>query len=400
LALVRKEEESEGRRREEASLIIGQAITVQMLRGPGSLEAKLVVEHAVSVSEPLGDDPLHFRARWADWMYNSLSGNLPAASQRADRLVEMARRLERDDLKLQAHHARWTTAFLRGQVAVTREDVEHGLALYDAEQHKGHWAIYGAHDPGVCARGTGACALWQAGFAERAAAVAADAVAVADGLGHPFSRAIALMYSGFFNVMAGDAEAARRHAEKLLAVAGEAKMVQPLGLAKFIDGWAIARLGDLRRGAGQMEAAFRGFLDAKQRGYLTFLGTCLAAATIEMQRFDEALSLLAELDQLCVETHQQLFRSEIHRLRGDVLRHIDAADERIAAEYRAALAVASEQGALALELRAALRLSAWLASAKQPDAGYQLLRTIYDRFSEGFETQDLTAAKHALAGSG
>ena len=127
-----------------------------------------VAAEALKVSAPLGDDALHFRARWADWMFHSVGGNLPAASERADILVATANRIDADDLRLQAHHARWTTAFLRGQVAIARDAVEHGLALYDLGRHRDHWAMYGAHDPGVCAYGTGACTLWQAGLAERA----------------------------------------------------------------------------------------------------------------------------------------------------------------------------------------------------------------------------------------
>lgn len=397
LALARREPDSEARRREEASLIVGQAITVQALRGPGSVDAGRIAEQAVAVSEPLGDDPLHFRARWNDWMYNSLSGNLPAASQRADRLVEMARRLGQDDLRLQAHHARWTTAFLRGQVAVTRDDIEQGLALYKLDEHRGHWRIYGGHDPGVCARATGACALWQAGFADRAAAVAADAISVADGLGHPFSRSIALFYGGFFAMMVGDPQSARRHAEKLHAVASEAKLVQPAGLAKAIDGWATSRLADFGRGAEQMEAAFRAFLEAKQRGYLTFLGTCLAAAKLEMQRLEEVLALLDDLDRLSEETHQYIFNSEIHRLRAEALRRSDAPAPRVEAEYRSALRVAAEQGARALELRAATGFAHWLAAANRAEEGRRLLQPVYGAFTEGFASPDLTAAKRTLA---
>lgn len=397
LALARKQPETEARRREEASLMVGQAVSVAVLRGPGSVDAGRVVEQAVAVSEPLGDDPLHFRARWNDWMYHSISGNLPAASQRADRLVEMAQRLERDDLRLQAHHARWTTAFLRGQVAVTRDDIEQGLALYRVDEHRGHWAIYGAHDPGVCARATGACALWQAGFAQRASAMAVDAVNVADSLGHPYSRSIALFYSGFFAMMVGDPHSARQHVEKLHAVASEAKLVQPAGFANLIDGWATSRLTDLARGTAQMEAAFRAFLEAKQRGYLTFLGTCLAAAKLEMRRFEEVLALLDELDRLCTETHQYLFSSEIHRLRAEALKSDRQAAGRIEAQYRSALRIAAEQGARALELRAATGFAQWLAGAKRAEEGRQLLRPVLDAFSEGFEYPDVAAARRTLA---
>ncbi len=396
LALLRKAPESPARQREEAQLVLDQQLTLQALKGTGSLEAGRMAEEAVRISAPLGDDPLHFRARWADWVYNSLSGNLPAASERADRLVEMAGRLAKSDFKLQAHHARWTTAFLRGQVTITRGDIEQGLALYDMDLHRGHWAIYGLHDPGVCARATGGCALWQAGLAERGAGVALDAIRVGDALGHPFSRSNALWYAGFYSMMAGDAPAARGHADSLAEIAAEAKLALPAALSKFTSAWATGQQGEPGRGAEQMEATFRAQLNAKQRAYLTFLGTFLATAKLELGRVDDCLNLLDELQQISVETHQQLFISDVHRLRAEALRRADARSPRIEEEYRNAVRIAEEQGALALQLRAATGFADWMAAAGREKAGTKLLKPIYAQFTEGFDTPDLKAAKVLL----
>lgn len=397
LALVRKAPASAERTREEAQLVNEQAMATGVLKGAGSVDAGRAADEAVKASGPLGDDPLHFRARWTDWMYHSLSGNLPGASERADLLVAMANRTGAVDMRLQAYHARWTTAFLRGQVAVTRDDVEHGLALYDFERHKGHWAIYGAHDPGVCARATGACVMWQAGAAERGARVAEDAIRVGRELGHPFSQGVALWYAGFFAIMAGDADAARTHAETLAAVAAEARMAHPAAFSKIIGGWALTRLGSLGRGADQMETTFRALLNARQRSYLPFLGTLVAGAKLDMGRIEEALNLLDEIQLLSVETHQQMFLPDLHRLRAEALRRLDRTNKRIEDEFRTALQLAREQGAPALELRAATGLANWLAEGKRDKEGYGLLRPVYDRFSEGFATPDLKAAKMLLA---
>ena len=220
LTLLRKTADSTARQREEAQLVLDHQITQLALKG-ASPEVGLIVEEAVKISLPLGDDPLHFRARWAQWLWNSMSGNLPVASDYANGLVAMAGRLGNRDFKLQAHHARWTTGFLRGEIAITRRDVEQGLALYDDDVHRAHWSIYGMHDPGVCARGTAGCALWQAGFAERGAEVSLDAVRLADALGQPFSRSNARWFAGFYSMMVGDAPAAEAHSNALAEIAAE-----------------------------------------------------------------------------------------------------------------------------------------------------------------------------------
>jgi hypothetical protein len=396
LALVAKTAPSEERTREEASLLLDQGIAMVALKGPGSPEHSKKAKDAIRVSVALGDDPLHFRARWADWMSHSIAGDLPNATERADALVSMAHRMDEDGLKLQAYHARWTTAFLRGQVAIARDDIEHGLALYNIRRHRDHWSMFGAHDPGVCARAVGGCALWQAGFADRARTIAEDAVRVGDELGHAFSRAVAGFLAGFFAIMVDDVDAADTHAEATAALAAEGNMAWPAGVARFMAGWVAVRRGELGRGAEQMEVAFRKLQEIKQRAYLTFLGTLIAGAKLEMGRTEDSLDFLDELQQLSLETHQQMFIPDLHRLRAEALYRLDPKSRRIEEAYQTAAQLARQQGAPALELRAVSGLANWLAETGRAREGRTLLQSVFDRFEEGFGTPDLRAAKSLL----
>jgi predicted ATPase len=61
-----------------------------------------------------------------------------------------------------------------------------------------------------------------------------------------------------------------------------------------------------------------------------------------------------------------------------------------------ALAIARQQGAKALELRAAMSLSRLWQAQGQPDAARTLLADVYSGFTEGFDTADLQAAKSLL----
>lgn len=159
---------------------------------------------------------------------------------------------------------------------------------------------------------------------------------------------------------------------------------------------STGRQGEPGRGAEQMEATFRALLNAKQRGYLTMLGTHLAAAKLEVGRVDDCLNLLDELQQISVETHQNIFISDVHRLRAEALRRADAGSPGIEDEYRSAVRIAEEQGALALELRAATGFADWMAAAGREEEGCKLLKPIYAQFTEGFDTPDLKAARALL----
>jgi hypothetical protein len=115
-----------------------------------------------------------------------------------------------------------------------------------------------------------------------------------------------------------------------------------------------------------------------------------------MRRTEEALNFLDELQLLSVETHQQFFVPDLYRLRAEALHRLDPKSPRIEAEYRTALQLAREQGALALELRAAGGLATRLAESGRTSEGAAILRPVFDRFTEGLATPDLRAAKALL----
>jgi predicted ATPase len=65
--------------------------------------------------------------------------------------------------------------------------------------------------------------------------------------------------------------------------------------------------------------------------------------------------------------------------------------------FRQALGWARRQGALSWELRTATSLARLWRDRGRADAARRLLRPICDRFTEGFGTADLKAAKALLA---
>jgi hypothetical protein len=89
-----------------------------------------------------------------------------------------------------------------------------------------------------------------------------------------------------------------------------------------------------------MEAAYRELLEAKQRAYLTFLGTLVAGARLETGQGERALQFLDEVQQLSAETQQLMFMPDLHRLRVEALRRLGAEHLGIDEGYRRALQLA------------------------------------------------------------
>jgi predicted ATPase len=90
--------------------------------------------------------------------------------------------------------------------------------------------------------------------------------------------------------------------------------------------------------------------------------------------------------------------AELMRVKGELLLLPGALGAAAAAEdhFRQALNRAREQGALSWELRAATSLARLLCKQGSHADAIACLQPVYDRFTEGFGTADLTAAKQLL----
>ncbi len=107
------------------------------------------------------------------------------------------------------------------------------------------------------------------------------------------------------------------------------------------------------------------------------------------------LDILGEALNLVGDTQERFFEADIHRLKGDILATefgpVEAEDC-----YLQALAVAREQQAKSLELRAATSLAALWAGQDEAAKARDLLAPVYDWFTEGFDTPDLKDARALL----
>jgi predicted ATPase len=90
--------------------------------------------------------------------------------------------------------------------------------------------------------------------------------------------------------------------------------------------------------------------------------------------------------------------SELLRAEGEllVLHGVPGATAAAEDHFRQALDWARRQGALSWELRAATSLARLLRDQGRSDDATTVLQPVYDRFTEGFGTADLTSARTLL----
>jgi predicted ATPase len=94
------------------------------------------------------------------------------------------------------------------------------------------------------------------------------------------------------------------------------------------------------------------------------------------------------------------YAPELLRIKGEVLLQQAAGQLALAAEdcFNQAAQMAHEQGALYWELRIALSLARLRVRQGRHHEARVLLASVYDRFTEGFATADMQAARILLDG--
>jgi ATP/maltotriose-dependent transcriptional regulator MalT len=110
---------------------------------------------------------------------------------------------------------------------------------------------------------------------------------------------------------------------------------------------------------------------------------------------DEAFEFLLAGEKTQQETEERLMASAFLSVRGR-LAELESDPSGAETAYLRAIEVADHQGALLFSLRAAIALARLYRSQGRADEADAALRSIYKRFTEGFDYPDLIQARAVL----
>jgi predicted ATPase len=124
----------------------------------------------------------------------------------------------------------------------------------------------------------------------------------------------------------------------------------------------------------------------------------LAMGLAGLGQLSEALDVVNEALAAAERGGELWYVAELLRIKGEL--QLQESGDRVnsAAEdcLLSAIYLAQEQGALFWELRAALSLARLKVGQDRHDDARRILAPVYDRFTEGFATAELRAAKALL----
>jgi class 3 adenylate cyclase/predicted ATPase len=393
LAVLSSLPETPSRNAREIELRLALGPSLITIHGMSSVTVHEAYDRARQLAEGHGDQLQLFQSIYGLWQHDSGSGRVVLARPLSERLLRVAGDAVDDGLLLQAHHSAWTTSWFSGDPAKAHEHAEAGRRLYDPVKHAFHRIAYGGHDPGVCARMTSGQAEWLLGYPDKALKSSTEALLLAGQIAHPFSLEIANEHAALLYLHRGDPGLAYDRlaaAEVLRAEQRIASVYRPailLGAVQVAMGSHSAALSSLREG-----------LAPETGGSLVWrpYGQCLLTeALLSSGNYVEALATLREAFEHTEATGERTWLTELHRLRGLVLLGQNKLDEA-AASFVQALRLSQAQQAKSLELRAARDLARlWGEQGRRADA-HELLASVYNWFTEGFDTADLKETKTLL----
>jgi class 3 adenylate cyclase/predicted ATPase len=315
LDLLRSLPEGQGRDREEIDLRLAMGLCVMTAKG--GAEAQPVYARALELAEVVGEPRQRFDALQGVWQAALLTGALNAAAPLAETLLRTTEQEPDDGLRLQAHHAVWSTASTSGQLAKTLTHADAGRRLYDPIKHESHRFAYGGHDPGVCGGCNAAMSELLLGYPERALASRFAAVALAERLAHPFTLIIAHDVSAIVYLYRREPACALGHFRSAEMVAAEQRL-STIFEHSMMRGATLLGQGAVDEGVALMREGVANLTRLGQTYWLPYGLVHLADGLVRQGNPAEAFAVLRRGLETADVNGQHVWDAELHRVTGTV----------------------------------------------------------------------------------
>jgi predicted ATPase len=396
LELLKTLPEAPDRVQREVDMLIVLGASLSATKGPAAPEVGETYTYAQQLCQHLQDPQQHFLVLRGLWNYYSVRAEYQTALLLGEQLLTLAQQVQDSTMLLTAHRVLGTTLFYSGAVADAHTHFTQSIALYDPQQHRATAFLHG-QDAGVLCRSFAAWALWYLGYPDHGLTQSHEALTLAQQVAHPGSLALALFLAAMFHAFRREMRLTQERAEAAISLAKEQGFPFWLALGSLLRGWALAQQEKVQEGIEQITQSLTAYRVTGAENYRLYWLAFLADAYGTLGEPEEGLTVLAEALTLVDTTGARLYEPEMYRLKGALLLQ-QASDHQAEAEsaFHHALEIARHQQAKSFELRAATSLARlWQQQGKRQEA-HDLLASVYNWFTEGFDTLDLIEAKALL----
>jgi len=381
----------------EMLLRAAQGLCLMYTRGPVG-EAESIWARVFELAEQISDAEYQLRALYGLWLYKFLICEFRVALELSQRFRDVAEyRGIVAELPTADRMACIVLHFLGDQAegCAFAERAIGAPVLGNRNFRTTHYGTDQRVGPSVFL----ARALWLQGHPDQAMKTIVASVEEAAKVGHANSTCIALADGAcFLSILVDDVAGARRYAAMLTDDAERHALGVWRTYALAVRGRLLMR-EDAAGGAALLTSALTELQSTPYDVRFTLYSAWLAETLGEAGRYTAGLSAVDSALQRAESTDERWFFPELLRIRGKLLlaeggsRAVGSAGDCFARS----LDWAQKQKALSWELRTTMELArlrrAEIGAARSRD----LLRSVYSRFTEGFQTGDLLAARGLLA---
>jgi predicted ATPase/DNA-binding winged helix-turn-helix (wHTH) protein len=352
---------------------------------------------ALKLAERLDNAEYRLRSLWGLWFFHTASGRHRIALTLAQRFSVLTATSPDPNDRLVGEEMLGISQHYLGDQASARRHLERVLADLITPVQRFH-IIRFQIDPRVGVGVFLAWILWLQGFPDQAMRTAESSIAEARAGNHVISLCYALAQAACpIALLLGDLAGAERYVGMLLDHSTRHAPARWHTYGRLYRTVLVIKRGDVVAGLRLL----RGGLDECGKARSRVLRLIASLTAEDLGRAGEVADRLAAVEEALTwtaHTDERWLVADLLRIKGELLLMQNGRGASAAAEdcFREALDLARRQGALSWEVRAAASLARPLRDQGRSAEALALLQPVYDRFTEGFETADLKAARALL----
>jgi predicted ATPase/DNA-binding winged helix-turn-helix (wHTH) protein len=373
---------------------LGQALTYS--RGMQQ-DARAAFTRALTLSEALADADCQLRAIYGLWLFALRVGDFQECLAQARKCELLGEASSNHLASATADFTLGLTRYYMGEHAAAAALFQRAAATYPIATRSGDPIRFGVDllTLSLCYQ---ALTFWSLGFADKAYRAGREAMKEARSVNQPVTLCWALAASSCHLLVGmGYLEEAERCIEELIDHSEKYSLIPYHELGLCAKGGLLAAQGDISQAERLLRSGLQQCADVAYYLFYAFFRGELAAVLGSAGRIDEGLVEIDAALGSAGDSECLWHIPEIMRVKGELLANRPRAAGDVAEEWLVrSRDLAGRQGALSWELRAAMSLARFWRDRNRTTEAHELLDGVYGRFTEGFDTADLRAAKALL----
>jgi DNA-binding SARP family transcriptional activator/predicted ATPase len=379
----------------ELRLRLALAVSLSVLKGVSAFEVKEAYEQALALAMQVGDNSDRFATLLGLYVSHVTRGELQAAYPLAKQRLALAEQVGNPSQLAGARGSLGVVLLHLGQFTASRMLLEQGLDRASDQAFYSE-AVIPMQLIGLAFHRHLAVALWHLGYPDQALAQMDEALARAERLSHPYTSASIYCWSAWLHQYRREAALVQPQAETAIALSMQHGFPYWYEHGSILLGWALAQQGQGEAGIANIQRSLAARLTMDAHLHQPAFLSLLAEMYGQVGQPEEGVRVLDEALDIVEASGERWSQAELYRLKGELLHKQGADAQAVESHFCQALAVAQQQEAKSLELRAAMSLARLWQQQNQRQQAHALLAEIYDWFTEGFNTPDLIDAKALL----